>query len=77
MSELTTCNFCSLKDMKRNMPPGHRLVKRHNATWGMGGINIYVVPLDVEVPQVVVDGDEFHKAYWNRWFMELSTRCVC
>lgn len=78
MSELTSCNYCSLQriraDAKRERK---RVTVLADARWGMGGVNVYVHPRDVNVR--LLDGGEegprrkFHVA----WFMQLTAHCAC
>ena len=77
MSELTQCNYCSMKDIKREAKgKGHRVVTREG-TGQLGGINVYILPPGVEMAKVIKDDDEFSKKYFVAWFMKLSESCVC
>jgi hypothetical protein len=83
MSELTTCNYCSLREVKARarkekkkvtMLPGRTFGVKHSETGGMRGIDVYVHPAKINVSKLRPDQRE---KYWDRWFWELSDRCVC
>ncbi len=62
MSELTQCNYCSLKSIKRRAKEKNQKVVLKPAKKGkyyMGGQDVFV-------------NGEF-----VAWFMELSNRCCC
>ncbi len=79
MSDLTQCNYCSLKGIRRRAKKdGNKVHTKRNSVWCNGGVNIYVAPSDELTPKGgIVEDSEFHKAYWVSWFMELSDGCVC
>ncbi len=79
MSELTICNCCSLKGIRRRAKEaGKRVYVMRNVRWTSGGVNVYVLPSDVYVPiQGIVEDSEFHKKYFTAWFMEVSQSCAC
>lgn len=71
MSELTPCNFCTLRGIRRHLPPGKKVVLRPEALGGLkDGVACYVV--DADVPDEDVSGPG-----WVSWFMELSDECCC
>jgi hypothetical protein len=50
MSELTQCNHCSLIGIRRRAKQsGKKVTLLTDARWGMGGVNVYVHPKDVNV----------------------------
>ena len=61
---MTMCNYCTLKGLRKK---GFRIIKRH-ATWGMGGHEIYRVPIGEKL-----DKEKHHVA----WLMEIPDHCVC
>jgi len=64
MSELTSCNYCSLLGIKdRYGPDNVRLQPAHVTRRSLGGIDV----------EVLKDGTWEFEA----WFMELSAHCVC
>lgn len=79
MSELTQCNYCTLRGIRRRYKgTGSRVLVRYNARWGAGGANIYVVPKDVRVPKGgIIEDSKFHDKYSAAWFMEISNSCAC
>ena len=71
MSELTQCNFCSLRTIERKAKAAKKQVstiynKEH------GGMDVFVHPKKVKISQ-----ENKPKEYFVAWFMELSTHCVC
>jgi hypothetical protein len=81
MSELTRCNYCSLREIKAQarkekkkvtLLPG-RTFGQHQGG-GIRGIDVYVHPAKIDVKKLRPDQRE---KYWDRWFWELSDRCVC
>ena len=77
MSVLTPCNYCSLQIIKK---AANRLNQKvtvvSNANWGMGGVNVYVHPPEVNVKNIKEDSEE-HKKYCRSWYMSLTDHCVC
>jgi len=71
------CNYCMYKADQRNCPKDQKMMRRSNASWGMGGTNTYRVPKNLEIPQPIVEDSEFHKKYFVAWYMELSPVCCC
>lgn len=72
MSELTRCNYCSLKELRRNKPKGSRIHLRVSSF--MGGVDVFVVPQGEKLDKRSPDDGGGH---WRRWFMELGDRCGC
>ena len=70
MSELTQCNFCTLKDIKRRAEVQHKKVSILGDSLN-GGKRIYVHPKKVKLSQ---DNKE---EYFVAWFMELTDSCAC
>lgn len=65
MSELTPCNYCTLKHIeqraKRN---GNQVILKNS----LDGVNVYVIPKGQELsPDTEI----------TAWFMELSDHCCC
>ncbi len=80
MSELTTCNFCSLKAMrKRREGTGERVIVRYNSLWfGNGGCNVYALPKDFRMPpEGIIESGPLHDKYHLAWFAGLTDHCVC
>jgi hypothetical protein len=64
MSELTLCNYCQLRYLKRHIRPGTRLVLTPDAD---GGTRCYIVPI----------GEEPNESHFVAWYMELTAECCC
>ena len=80
MSELTQCNFCSLKEIKRRAKKeGLRVTKLRNNKYG--GIDIFVIPKDIAITPILDSLKQpaslEHKKYFQAWFMKLTSHCVC
>ena len=65
------------------MSDGNKVIMRNSVASGRG-INIYVVPKGVKIPNTIKEpseklpnGDEFHEKYWKAWFWEISKKCCC
>ncbi len=79
MSSLTSCNYCTLRALRKKYKgTGTRVLVRNNAKWGMGGVNVYALLRGVLVPDGGIEEDsEFHKKWFKCWLMEISDHCVC
>ena len=78
MSELTQCNFCSLKSIrKRAKQLGQKVTVLHDAKWGMGGVNVYVHPPSLQIKDLPCGEDGERKKYRVAWFMEVGDSCSC
>jgi hypothetical protein len=67
MSELTPCNYCSLKVIKKEAGlRGHVITHR--------GQDIYVHPLGVDITHL---SEKERDKYWRAWMMEITDHCVC
>jgi hypothetical protein len=82
MSELTQCNYCSLRHIKAEakrekktvtLLPGRPLEAKYRPH-GMRGIDVYIHPRKVNIRALRPDQRE---KYWASWFWELSDHCVC
>jgi hypothetical protein len=71
MSELTTCNYCSLKRITESAKKQGKIVTRRNAN---GGVYIHVHGKDEPVD--TTDWDSGNKQIVS-WMVEISERCVC
>lgn len=70
MSELTTCNYCTLLDIRRDAKKSGMQVTTIPSEHG--GVDICVHPKDVKI-STQADRDK----YFRCWFMEVSSSCVC
>lgn len=64
MSELTPCNYCSLRKIKANAKKNGLLVLHEPH---LGGTNIYTY----------VEGHKVETLKFKAWFMEISNQCCC
>jgi hypothetical protein len=75
---VTLCNYCSLKFIKnRAKRDGLKVTILRDATWGMGGVNVYVHPENVDIKALAGGEDGERSKYREAWFMELSKDCAC
>lgn len=83
MSDLTTCNFCDLKRMRRNNKGKSKIYLRGSRG---GGVNVYKVPNGEKLPprsemieasEEYPNGNKAHEKYFAAWFMSLSNHCEC
>lgn len=73
MSELTRCNYCSLRELcEKAQVVGFMVSLRMG--W-RDGFDVYVHPKDIVI--LVYERLGEHEPYWKAWFMELSDYCVC
>jgi len=75
MSELTPCNYCTLRRIReRAKVSGVRVTVLRDAKWGLGGVNVYVHPVKVNVRKL----REYDRGkYRAAWFMEVGQSCEC
>lgn len=65
MSEMTRCNFCRLQSIQKEADEkGLKVTIIHG--------DVYMHPKDFEAGKLNPDSK-----FWQAWFMELSTHCVC
>lgn len=74
MSELTSCNHCNLERMRCDARAHKQRVTLIPATWGLGGVEVYVHPRTVNVRKLT---KAQAKRYWRAWMMEVTEHCVC
>ena len=78
MSERTSCNHCSLLGIRRRAKQqGKGVTILDDARWGMGGVNVYVHPKEINVRKMEGGEDGQRARYRVAWFKELTTHCVC
>lgn len=68
MSELTPCNFCNLRSIRRYALKRGKEVTMLPSTSELGGIDVYVHPPDTEINT---------EKHFNAWFMALTDYCCC
>lgn len=78
MSELTTCNYCNLKRIRRNAKAkGMKVTILRDAHWGMGGENIYVHPREIKIAEFPGGEDGPRSHYFASWMMKIPNKCQC
>jgi len=72
MSELTVCNYCSLKHIKsRAKQKGWKVTM---LTGWRGGKNVYIHPKGIKITELNKENQDY---YFVAWFWEISNNCVC
>lgn len=75
---MTRCNYCDMKFIKaRALRDNLKVTVLHDATWGMGGVNVYVHPADVDIKSMPGGEDGERSKYRKAWFMSLPQACAC
>lgn len=75
---MTSCNHCNLLRIRREAKQQRkRVTVLADAKWGLGGVNVYVHPKEVNVRTMEGGEEGARKAYFVSWFMELPAHCVC
>ena len=69
MSELTQCNFCSMKQIRENLKSGEKIFVTAEYGDPLKGKSIYILPVGVEALKP--------KEHFVAWFMEIGKRCEC
>ena len=71
------CNYCNYQSIKRRAKQeGSRIYKRA-ASWGLGGVNIYVVPKGDKLDTREDKEGNTISGQFGAWFMELPDSCHC
>ena len=74
----TQCNYCSLKAMRKKAKVERkRVTVLSDAAWGMGGFNVYVHPLNVNIRKLTGGEDGTRKKYRCAWMHEIGKHCSC
>ncbi len=81
MSELTQCNYCKLRDMKRRAKAsedGERVVTLPGKARGglPAGVEVFTVPPGVSKHDLK-KSEDLRKLYGGTWFMALTDHCCC
>jgi hypothetical protein len=67
MSELTTCNFCNLKRIRREAKREGKVVRlRKDKTYD--GTNVYVLDKGESI---------IHDKHFAAWMMKITEKCCC
>ena len=74
----TTCNFCDLRDIRlQAKKENQKVTVLADAIWGMGGLNVYVHPKDVNVAKLEGGEDGERAKYRVSWMKEIPSNCEC
>ena len=85
MSELTQCNYCSMKAIKADAKRKKMKVVVIASSF-MGGKDVFVVPPDFEIRDIrrwkdcsdkLPNGDKNYQKYHAAWMMEIGNHCEC
>ena len=85
MSELTQCNYCSLKQIKANARKKRMKVVLLPSSF-MGGTDVFVVPRHIPKAEIKrwkdcdaapPNGDMFYRKYHVAWMMSIGDHCEC
>jgi hypothetical protein len=76
MSDLTQCNFCSLREIRRLANREGKVVSIRPSKGEMGGVNVYVHPKEVHI-RAGIEGSMLHHTYFKAWFMSIGDHCTC
>ena len=68
-----SCNYCRYTSIKKNKPKGSKIVLQPSI-WGLGGVEVYVVPKGERLDERSPDHGG---KQWQAWFQELTMHCVC
>lgn len=72
------CNYCSLRITKnRAKKRGMKVTVLRDAKWGMGGVNVYVHPENVNIKELEGGEDGERAKYRESWLMSLPEGCAC
>lgn len=73
MSEMTQCNRCRLKDIRKRAKDEKQRVTLIRDVIN-GGYEVYVHPRDVKIRDL---SENDQKAYWVLWVKEITDTCIC
>lgn len=71
------CNYCKFRILRKKALEGGLKVTTKTATWGMGGVEVFVHPKDVVIEEGAGKEDHPQKKYWKCWYMSLPNCCAC
>jgi len=75
MSELTQCNYCSLREIRaRAKKEGNRVTL---LTGWSGGTDVFVHPPSVTRKELLADQKKDIRKYCVAWFMAIGDHCEC
>jgi len=73
---LKACNHCLYQYYKKMAKRKGLEISVLESDFGMGGIEIYMHPPEIDVRKLIPDSHEYKK-YHVAWFMELGDSCSC
>jgi len=74
MSDLTRCNYCNLKSIKRRAKSKGLVVTKRSGDFGLGGMDVFVHPKEIKI----CVGDKVQRdKYFVSWLMEIPKYCCC
>jgi len=73
MSELTTCNYCNLRDIMTRARRNKERVVQMSSSF-MGGTDVYVVPRSTDLKAFKKKPDGKFKV---AWLMQVTRYCCC
>lgn len=77
MSELTPCNFCSLRRIRKHWKGKAKIVLRDATDFkSLGGTNVFAVPPGEKLDEST-DKNGNHGKQFVAWMMDISNECVC
>ena len=86
MSELTKCNYCSLKRMRDAAFKENADIVLRPSGGLLGGVDVFFVPEGETLPKKsemiaptrdFPNGNEAYSKYHRAWFWELTKHCAC
>ena len=72
MSELTPCNYCSLRRIREHAKEDNLKVTLIPSSF-MEGTDVYVHPKDVKIKAL----DNTREQFFEAWLMEIPNKCCC
>jgi hypothetical protein len=85
MGGLTRCNYCTLKEIKRNAEKAGSTVHLRPSGF-MGGTDVFVVPEGEKLPEKedmvqpcdeYPNGNDYYSKYQRAWLMDIPDHCAC
>lgn len=72
---MSQCNFCTNKQIiKKAKQSGNSVTHLKETKYGLGGINVYVHPKNINIKKLPAKERE---KYFKVWFMALGSHCEC
>lgn len=75
MSELTPCNFCTLKRIKaRARKSGKKVTVIPDPSYPTPGYDVFIHPKSTRIKEL---SKEDREDYFSCWMMEIPEKCCC